>query len=107
MTKSSRIVPPYFPTTENARRTLPGMLPRRAYPEFANNIPPATTPTRTVERSTGGAHAIHGLIITNGVEIPNDFSLFSRVSAQVTVKRAGKYDARNRGHCLRLRGTAS
>jgi hypothetical protein len=33
-------VPPYFPSTENARRTLPGMLPRRAYPEFTNNIPP-------------------------------------------------------------------
>src|SRR5215831_6494007 len=64
-------------------------------------------PARTAERSTGGAHAIHGLIITNCVEIPNDFSLFSRVSAQVSVKRAGKYDARNRGHCLRLRGTAS
>jgi hypothetical protein len=43
MTKSSRIVPPYFPSTENARKTLPGMLPRRAYPEFTNNIPPATT----------------------------------------------------------------
>ncbi len=33
----------YFPSTENARRTLPGMLPSRTYPEFTKTIPPATT----------------------------------------------------------------
>src|SRR5213594_626269 len=37
------IVTSYFPSTENARRTLPGMLPSRAYPELTNNIPPTTT----------------------------------------------------------------
>jgi hypothetical protein len=33
----------YLPSIENARRTLPGMLPSRAYPELTNSIPPATT----------------------------------------------------------------
>jgi hypothetical protein len=33
----------YLPSIENARRTLPGMLPSRAYPELTNSIPPTKT----------------------------------------------------------------
>src|SRR4029077_2932777 len=61
----------------------------------------------SIQRAAGGLHAVDGVVVAYGIDVPNDSPIARRVRAQMTVEAAGEHVTGNRRHGGRLCRTAT